>query len=67
MFRQFKNFARALENKQWRTNADAHDRMGFQYISISVYIGRSHARIQLGGPNPPPLPPPERSQKYRIS
>ena len=31
-----------------RTNADAHDKMGFQYISISVDIVRSHARIQRG-------------------
>ena len=34
--------------------------MGFQYISISVYIVRSHARIQrggTGGPDPPPPPP----------
>ena len=30
------------------TKADAHDKMGFQYISISVYIVRSHARIQRG-------------------
>ena len=31
------------------TKADAqHDKMGFQYISISVYIGRSHARIPGG-------------------
>ena len=31
--------------------------MGFQYISISVYIVRSHARIQRGdrGSGPPPL------------
>ena len=28
------------------TKADAHDKMDFQYISISVYIVRSHARIQ---------------------
>ena len=28
------------------TKADAHDKMGFQYISISVDIVRSHARIQ---------------------
>ena len=41
---------------------DQHDKMGFQYISISVYIGRSHARIQRGyGPHPL-----EKSQKYRI-
>ena len=31
------------------TQADAHDKMCFQYISISVYICRSHARIQMGG------------------
>ena len=31
-----------------RTKADAHDKMGFQYISISVDIVRSHARIQRG-------------------
>ena len=39
-----------------RTKADAHDKMGFQYISISVYIVRSHARIQRGdrGSGPPP-------------
>ena len=39
-----------------RTKADAHDNMGFQYISISLYIVRSHARIQrgAGGPDPPP-------------
>ena len=32
-----------------RSKADAHDKIGFQYISISVYIVRSHARIQGGG------------------
>ena len=40
------------------TKADAHDKIGFQYISISVYIVRSHARIQrggTGGPDPPPM------------
>ena len=31
------------------TKADAHDKMDFQYISISVYIVRSNARIQRGG------------------
>ena len=41
-----------------RTKADAHDKMGFQYISISVYIVRSHARIQRGTPGGPDLPPP---------
>ena len=53
-----------------RTKADAHDKMGFQYISISVYIVRSHARIQRGGGDKgsgPPPPPPEKSQNYRIS
>ena len=41
-----------------RTKADAHDKMDFQYISISVYIVRSHARIQMGdrGSGPPPPP-----------
>ena len=29
-----------------RTKADEHVKMGFQYISISVDIVRSHARIQ---------------------
>ena len=48
-----------------RTKADAHDKMGFQYISISVYIVRSHARIQRGDRGSGP--PPEKSQKYRIS
>ena len=39
-----------------RTKADAHDKMGFQYISISVDIVRFHARIQRGdsGSGPPP-------------
>ena len=38
-----------------RTKADAHYKMGFQYISMSVYIVRSHARIQRGdrGSGPP--------------
>ena len=31
-----------------RAKADAHDKMGFQCISISVDIVRSHARIQRG-------------------
>ena len=31
-----------------RTKADAHDKMDFQYIAISVYIVRSNARIQRG-------------------
>ena len=34
-----------------KADADAHDKMGFQYISVSVhvYIVRSNARIQRGG------------------
>ena len=42
----------AIESTQCRTKADAHDKMGFQYISISVYIVRSHARIQRGAGGP---------------
>ena len=38
-----------------RTKADAHDKMDFQYISISVYIVRSHARIQMGDRGSGPL------------
>ena len=38
-----------------RTKADAHDKMDFQYISISVYIVRSHARIQTGDRGSGPL------------
>ena len=38
-----------------RTKADAHDKMDFQYISISVYIVRSHARIQRGDRGSGPL------------
>ena len=40
-----------------RTKVDARDKMGFHYISISVYIVRSHAGIQRGdrGSGPPPL------------
>ena len=38
-----------------RTKADAHDKMDFQYISISVYIVRSHARIQRGERESGPL------------
>ena len=55
-----------------RTKADAHDKMGFQYISISVDIVQSHAQIQRGGwggggGDRGSRPPPEKSQKYRIS
>ena len=41
-----------------QTKADAHDKMGFQYISISVDIVRSHERVQRGdrGSGPPPPP-----------
>ena len=38
-----------------RTKADAHDKMDFQYISISVYIVRSNARIQRGDRGSGPL------------
>ena len=53
---KLKKFAHVIESTQCRTKADAHDKIGYQYISISVYIGRSHARIQRGsgGPDPPP-------------
>ena len=37
------------------TKADAHDKMGFQYISISVDLVRSHARIQRGDRGSPHL------------
>ena len=50
MFRHFKILC--MCNRKYdkcRTKADAHDKMGFQYISISVYIVRSHARIQRPG------------------
>ena len=39
-----------------RTKADAHDQMGFQYISISVDIVRSHVRIQKGDRGSGPIP-----------
>ena len=54
---------------KFHTKADAHDKMGFQFISMSVDIVRSNARIQREdrGSGPPPPPPPEKSQKYRIS
>ena len=45
-----------------RAKADAHDKIGFQYISISVYIVRSHARIQRGDRGFRSPPPPEKSQ-----
>ena len=38
-----------------RTKADAHNKMDFQYISISVYIVRSNARIQRGDRGSVPL------------
>ena len=58
MFRQFKNLCmRKKVCKVSYKSPDAHDKMGFQYISISVYIVRSYALIQrgIGGPDPPPL------------
>ena len=56
----------AIESTQCRTKADAHDKMVFQYISISVYIVRSHAQIQRGDRGSGP-PPPGKSQKYGFS
>ena len=43
--------------------ADAHDKKGFQYISISVYIVRSHARIQREGQKVRTPPPPPKNHK----
>ena len=39
MFRQFKNFVHTVESTQCRTKADAHDKMGFQYIHWPVPCG----------------------------
>ena len=47
-FVNLKNCACDRKYAKCRTKADAHDKMGFQYISKSVYIVRSHARIQRG-------------------
>ena len=47
-FINLKNCACDRKYAKCRTKADAHDKMDFQYISISVYIVRSHARIQRG-------------------
>ena len=46
-----------------RTKVDAHDKMGFQYISINVYIVRPMrgSRGWTGGPN---LPPPLKIQRW---
>ena len=55
MFRQFKICACDRKYAKCRTKADAHDKMDFQYISISVSIVRSHARIQRGGRGSVPL------------
>ena len=49
-----------------RTNADVHDKMGFQYISISVYIVRSHAWIQKGGRGSRPPPPQKKSKNIEF-
>ena len=49
-----------------RTKADAHDKMGFQYISISVYIV-GPMRGSSGGTGGPDPPPPEESQNYQAS
>ena len=67
MFLNLKNCACDRKYAKCRTKADAHDKMGFQYISISVYIVRSHSRIQRGGGQGVRTPsPPEKSQKYRM-
>ena len=54
-FVNLKNCACDRKYAKCRTKADGQDKMGFQYISISVYIIRSHARIQRGdrGSGPP--------------
>ena len=44
-----------------RTKANAHDKMGFQYISISVDCADPEGGQGVR------TPPPEKSQKYRIS
>ena len=49
-----------------RTKAEAHDKMGFQYISISVYIVPC-ADPEGGQGVRTTTPPPEKSHKYRIS
>ena len=66
-FVNIKNCACDRKYAKCGTKADAHDKMGFQYISISVYIVQSHARIQRGGQGVRTPPPPEKSQKYRFS
>ena len=48
-----------------RSKADAHDKMGFQHISISVDIVRSHARIKRGDSPPPPPPPPPHLKNHK--
>ena len=57
---------RSIESTQSVVQKPMHTiKVGFQYISISVDIVRSHARIQrVDGVW---TPPPEKSQKYRIS
>ena len=52
---QFKICACDRKYAKCHTKADAHDKMDFQYISISVCIVRSHARIQRGTGGPDPL------------
>ena len=54
-FINLKNCACDRKYAKCRTKADAHDKMDFQYISISVYIVRSHARIQRGDRESGPL------------
>ena len=57
-FKKNTHLSLSLSTCRSSTKADAHDKMGFQYISISVDLVRSHARIQRGdrGSGPPPPP-----------
>ena len=45
----------ACDRKYAKCRTDGHDKMVFQYISISVYIVRSSARIQRGDRGSGPL------------
>ena len=47
-FVNLKNCACDRKYAKCCTKADAHDKMGFQYTSISLYIVRSHVRILMG-------------------
>ena len=65
-FVNLKNCACDRKYAKCRTKADAHDKMGFQYISISVYNVRSHARIQRGGQGVRTPPPPPKKNHINI-